>query len=442
MKKLSTKPTNARDLALNVLIKVFKQKSYSNLSLNQALNDSDLSELDKALATNLVYGTIQYQLSLDYQLAVLVKTSFKQAFIRPLLLMSLYQLMFLDKIPSSAVLNESNKLAKKYGPKTSAYKVVNGILRNFLRQKPRPLPEEQLARFSIEYSLPEWLVSYFLNLLGEKRASRLFASLNQPAHNSIRVIDKQQVAQVKQQLQASGFDVEDSDLTPHNLVIKHGSIVKSSAFINGEVTIQDEAASLVVDAFNFRGDELVLDACAAPGGKTVQIAEHLPKGKVYAGDLHQNKLNLIKQNAKRLHQANVETYQLDARSASAVFKERKFDKILVDAPCSGLGLLRRKPEIRYEKSYQDIINLAKIQTAILNDVAKVLRPGGELVYSTCSITKEENEDVVSAFLQTHPDFSLVKFSVGNLNSDGTLKILPDEKDTDGFFIAKFCLRGN
>ncbi|MCT7890399.1 MAG: methyltransferase domain-containing protein, partial [Lactobacillus crispatus] len=220
-------------------------------------------------------------------------------------------------------------------------------------------------------------------------------------------------------------------------------ISESDLFEEGKLTIQDEAASLVVEAFDFEQDEHVLDACSAPGGKTVQIAESIVNGDVTALDIHDKKLRLVRDNAQRMHVANkVKTKACDARKATEIFAAGEFTKILVDAPCSGLGLLRRKPEIRYTKRQQDLQNLQKIQLAILTAVSSLLKKNGELVYSTCSISMEENEEVVKKFLQAHPDFELVPFKLTKLESKtGMLKIMPDLDGNDGFFIAKFKLRG-
>lgn len=221
-----------------------------------------------------------------------------------------------------------------------------------------------------------------------------------------------------------------------------GGVAQTALFKNGKITIQDAAASLAVDAFDFKGSEQVLDACSAPGGKTVQIAENLTTGSVIALDIHENKLRLVRNAAERLHVSDkVKTKALDARKTKEYFNQGQFDKILVDAPCSGLGLIRRKPEIRYEKSLNDIKNLAKIQLAILESVSGLLANGGELVYSTCTISYEEDEGVVKQFLKLHPDFELIPVQVGKLPKQEMVRIFPSSDGSDGFFIAKLKKRG-
>lgn len=435
----------ARSLALDVLIKVLNNQGYSNISLNKVLQDHKLSVKDKNFVTQLVYGTIQYQLFLEYQLKDLIKTKLKDKFLKPLLLMSIYQLVFLDRVPNNAVLDEANKLAKSFGGNhNGSFKLVNGVLRNFLRQGVSlPAKNQKIEYLSVKYSMPIWIVNYLIDNFSLKRAKSILQSLNLPAKNSVRMcVDKNNEGILINQLNKAGYDPERSTIAPSNLILSHGGISQTNFFKDGKVTIQDEAASLVVASFDFIGNELCLDACSAPGGKTAQIAENLSTGKVLATDLHKNKLKLVMQNAERLHVENkVKTKQMDAKKADEILKGQLFDKILVDAPCSGLGLLRRKPEIRYTKTMSDINNLAKIQIDILNSVCQVLKPKGELVYSTCTITKEEDEEVIAQFLKMHPEFEIIPIELQNIQSKSTIKILPDTYGSDGFFIAKLRLRG-
>ena len=436
---------NARSVALDTLMKVFKQKSYSNIALNNALQKSNLSEVDKGLVTNIVYGTIQYKIFLEYQLKSLIKGKLKDPFIEPLLLMSAYQYFFLDKVPTNAIFDEANKLAKQYGKKHSgAYRMVNGILRSLDRQgEILPNKKDIIAYLSVKESFPKWLVEYLIKNFDQEKAKQILASSNQPAPNSIRMaVAPEFYGEIEAEVEQDGYQYKVSKLTDHNLLLDHGNIAQTALFRQGKITIQDSAASLAVDAFDFEGNEQVLDACSAPGGKTVQIAENLISGNVTALDIHENKLRLVKNAAKRLGVSDkVKTKALDAREAPEYFEKEQFDKILVDAPCSGLGLIRRKPEIRYDKTFNDIKHLSKIQSDILNQVSTLVKPGGELVYSTCTISKEEDEDVVNNFLQKHPDFVLEPIQVGNLPKQDMVRIFPDEYDSDGFFIAKLKKRG-
>ncbi|QFQ67669.1 16S rRNA (cytosine(967)-C(5))-methyltransferase RsmB [Lactobacillus kefiranofaciens] len=443
-KKLSINKS-ARAISLETLIRVLADGSYSNISLNNSLQHSSLSLTDQNLATRIVYGTIQYRLFLEYQLKGLVRTKITEKYLKPLLLMSLYQIIFLDKVPNRAVLDEANKLAKQFGRHhSSGYRIINGILRSFIRRGViLPDKKDRIRYLSIKESVPEWLVNYFINNFGIKKTESVLTSINQPAKNSVRISSLVDSKQVFAKLKADGYEPQWSNLSTHDVVLNHGGISQSDLFKQGKLTIQDEAASLVVEAFNFDQEaDHVLDACSAPGGKTVQIAENI-KGDVIALDIHEKKLNLVRENARRMHvEDRVKTKACDARKAPEIFKPGEFSKILVDAPCSGLGLLRRKPEIRYTKSLQDLRNLQKIQLAILNSVSSLLKEQGELVYSTCSISIEENEQVVKQFLRQHPSYKLEPFKLSKLESEtGMLKVMPDLDGNDGFFIAKFKLRG-
>lgn len=437
--------SNARTVALETLIKVFNQKSYSNIALNNELVKHELKPADKALTTRIVYGTIQYKIFLEYQLKPLIKTKLRDKFLMPLLLMSAYQYFFLEKVPANAIFDEANKLAKKFSKKNSgSYKLVNGILRALERQgKVLPSSDNLVDYLSIKESFPKWLVEYLLDHFGEDQTKEILVRSNQPAANSIRMAAvKGKFEEIKTALRKDGFDFKESCLTGHNLNLSKGGVAQTSLFKDGKITIQDAAASLAVDAFNFTGNEQVLDACSAPGGKTVQIAEKLTNGSVIALDIHENKLRLVKNAAKRLHVSDkVKTKALDARKAQEYFTAGQFDKILVDAPCSGLGLIRRKPEIRYEKSLDDIKNLARIQLSILENISGLLAPSGELVYSTCTISLEEDEGVVNQFLKLHPEFDLVPVQVGKLPKQNMVRIFPSVDGSDGFFIAKLKKRG-
>lgn len=433
MRQVSRLSATSRSVCLASLIKVLTKNSYSSLSFGQEVDRAHLKDADRRLATRIFYGTIQYRIYLDYQLTGLVKTKLKEDYLRPLLLMSFYQLLFMDKIPQSAVLDEANKLAKQFGKRHSnGFRIVNGILRSFLRRGALLPAEDSKDYLSVKYSYPQWLVDYFIDNFGREAAIANMASCNDAPFNCVRVNKAADKAAVVAALAEEGYGVEESPLASCSLRLTGGSGAASRLFKEGQITIQDEAAALPAQAFDWIGDEQVLDACAAPGGKTEQMAECLSSGQVVALDLHAQKLGLIKQNAQRMGQAGkVKCFAMNARQAGQHFKTQSFNKILVDAPCSGLGLLRRKPEIRYAKSKQDIQKLAAVQLDILDSVWPLLAQGGALVYSTCTISVEEDEQVVQSFLAKHADSVL----------ESERKILPAEVGSDGFFIAKFARRG-
>lgn len=430
-------------MALETLMRVLNNQSYSNISLNNSFKHAHLSEADQKLATRIVYGTIQYKIYLEYQLKDLLKVKVTEKYLMPLLLMSAYQIIFLDKVPNRAAIDEANKLAKEFGRRhSSGYRIVNGVLRSLVRRKTiLPNADDPIEYLSVKESMPKWLVKYFIDQWGEKRTKKILKSINLPAKNSVRIAVED--PKVISQLKKLGYEPQESDLAGQVVILKHGGIVQTNLFKTGQLTLQDEAASLVADCFDFKSNDQVLDACSAPGGKTIQMAEHLTTGSVTALDIHEKKLKLVLQNAKRMNvQDKVKVKALDARKANEYFSKEQFDKILVDAPCSGLGLLRRKPEIRYTKTERDLLNLQKIQLAILDKVSTLLNKSGELVYSTCSISVEENEEVVKKFLASHPKFELAAFKLAKISSKtGMLKILPDTYGSDGFFIAKFKMRG-
>lgn len=436
---------NPRWLALDVLDRVVKQRAYSNLQLNQVLQQHKLNDADRRLLTNIVYGVLQHQLTLDYWLQAFVSHKKLDSWVRVLFWTAIYQYHYLDRLPNYAVTNETIKIAKAKG-NPGVRRFVTGVLHAFLRQGPRSFDEinDPLEHLSIRTSEPRWLVDNLVADYGEDQATEILESFNQPAHLSVRVNTAlTTVAKVMPALRQDGVATHPSPLAANGLVIESGNLLASTAFQQGLVTVQDESAQLAVESMDVQPQMQVLDACSAPGGKTTQIAERLdPKqgGLVTALDLHANKVRLIQRNARRMGLSErVDARQMDSRHVDSAFPDEHFDAILVDAPCSGIGLLRRKPEIRYDKSQQDSQQLHKIQLAILNAVAAMIKKGGIITYSTCTLLKRENGGTVNAFLQNHPEFELIKTrsvrEVKNDRATATLTILPSDEGTDGFFIS-------
>ncbi|MGM9892247.1 16S rRNA (cytosine(967)-C(5))-methyltransferase RsmB [Limosilactobacillus sp.] len=440
-----TKQMTAREVALTALDRVRQNGAYSNLQLNQLLVKNHLNDSDRRLATRLVYGVLQHQLTLEYWLAPFVKGKHLDSWVETLLLLSIYQYHYLERVPDWAVTNESIEIAKHRGGQ-GIRKFVTGVLHAILRQGLADLDQiaDQQKRLMIKYSVPEWIVGELSDQYGESKTRAILAAINEPARLVIRVNTAvTDVATVKKQLTASGVEFQDSQVVPDALVITSGSVVGSPLFDQGKITIQDESAMLAVDSMDVQPGDRVLDACAAPGGKTTQIAARLDPaagGRVDALDIHQHKTRLIDRNAARLHVSDrVVSHALDARRVDDEFADETFDKILVDAPCSGMGLLRRKPEIRYTKKLADSVNLHQIQKSILNAVAPKVKKGGIITYSTCTILKQENDQTVQAFLAGHPDFTLLKTKTARQlkddRSSNTLTILPSDYGSDGFFIS-------
>ena len=431
-----TKVETARSLALAVLEDVFVNQAYSNIALNKHLKGSKLSAADKGLVTEIVYGTVARKLTLEWYLSHFIQDRDKlDNWLYVLLLMSVYQVRFLDKVPDHAVVNEAVELAK--ARKKGSEKLVNAVLRRILREGWPDIEtiKRKNKRDSIAYSLPVWLVSKLKEEYGEERAQAIFESLLVRNKASIRVTDLSRKEEIKVVLEAS-----DSPLAASGLVKEQGHFAGHDLFLEGAITIQDESSQLVAPTLDLQGDEEVLDACAAPGGKTAHMASYLTSGKVTALDLYDHKLDLIQENAQRLGVADrVQTQKLDARKVHEFFGRDSFDKILVDAPCSGIGLLRRKPDIKYNKETADFASLQQIQLEILGNVCQTLRKGGIITYSTCTIVSEENFQVVEAFLESHPEFEQVKLEheCKDILKDGCILITPELYGSDGFFISQF-----
>lgn len=431
-----TKVETARSLALAVLEDVFVNQAYSNIALNKHLKGSQLSVADKGLVTEIVYGTVARKLTLEWYLSHFIEDRDKlDNWLYILLLLSAYQLRYLDKVPNHAVVNEAVELAKLR--KKGSEKLVNAVLRRILREGWPDIDsiKRKNKRDSIAYSLPVWLVSKLKEEYGEERAQAIFDSLLVRNKASIRVTDLSRKEEIKAVLEAS-----DSPLAASGLVKEQGHFAGHDLFSEGAITIQDESSQLVAPTLDLQGDEQVLDACAAPGGKTAHMASYLTSGKVTALDLYDHKLDLIQENAERLGVAEqVQTQKLDARKVHEFFEKDSFDKILVDAPCSGIGLLRRKPDIKYNKETADFMSLQEIQLEILGSVCQTLRKGGIITYSTCTIVSEENFQVVEAFLESHPEFEQVKLEheCKDILKDGCILITPELYGSDGFFISQF-----
>lgn len=432
---------NPRELAVKTLLRT-SNGSYSNLQINAVIESTAMNDADKALFTNIVYGVIQHRLTLEYQLAPFLKNPKKtDDWVKELLYTAMYQLTYLDRVPKRAIFDESIKIAKQMGH-DGTRRFVTGMLHQMDRQgllDPNQI-KDPIRRVSIKYSVPEWLVSLIGDQLGQAKAERIFESLNQAPKQSVRVNKvKTTKAQLLDQLTQAGYETEESRVADEALIIDKGQIVHSPFFESGLLTIQDESAMLPVESMTIKPADIILDACSAPGGKTTQIAANLKTGKVIALDIHQNKLKNVTRNAKRLGVDHlIETQALDARKVSDRFEDQVFDHILVDAPCSGFGLMRRKPEIRYDKSLADVKHLSQVQLQILEAVAPKVKTGGTITYSTCTIVQQENQEVIRQFIEAHPDFRVEPTKTDlNLPTDdnGMLNLYPDDFGSDGFFVC-------
>lgn len=434
---------------MEVLEKIELENTYSNLLLREVIDNHSLTKEDKNLLTELVYGVLQRKYTLDYQLDPFIKKQKKmQNWVRQLLRLSLYQMEYLDRIPNHAIVNEAVNIARIKGHQGISG-LVNAVLRNIIRKgvlNPKEIKDKK-KQISIEYSLPMWLVEEFIKDLGLEETIKLARSFNERPKLSMRVnTDKILREEAIERLENESYKAEKSEISPFGITISNGIPADSTLFKEGLISVQDESSMLVAPALNVSPDDYVLDACAAPGGKAMHIASNfLSKdegGKVQALDIHQHKINLIYQNVNRQGlKGLVQAKKMDARNLEDEFAEGTFDRVLVDAPCSGLGLIRRRPEIRYTKSKKDIEALAKLQLEIINQAAKVLKKNGELVYSTCTLTKNENQSLVEKFLKENQEFEQIKVDLDNenlkLDQDGSITLYPHQYQTDGFFISRF-----
>lgn len=434
---------NSRSIAIKVLNRVLLEGAYSNIALSKELDSSNLNSKDKGLVTEIVYGTLRRKRTLDLIIGSFVRDiSIMDKRILNILRAAIYQLRFLDKIPSYAACNEAVEEAKKISLKSS--KLVNGILRNYLKKEGKVNIKfsNKLYKLAYDYSFEPWLVRLFISQYGENKAIKIMKGLNSTPSITLRVNSlKGDYDSVLEELERLGYNVEEGSISPDAIVIKGGSAIEANELFNeGKCTVQDESAMLVAPVLDLEKEDTVLDICSAPGGKTTHIGEILENtGKVLAFDLHENKLSLIKENCERLGVKNVELSQMDG----TILNEKLInigDKVLIDVPCSGLGIIRRKPEIKWNKNKDDLKSLIKIQREIMKNSWQYLKSGGVMVYSTCTLNKEENEENIRWFLKSYEDAKLDTVFIGKgenieYTEDGMVTILPN-KNMDGFFIAK------
>ena len=432
---------NSREVALNIINRVLIEGAYSNLVLSNELNESDLNEKDRALVTELVYGTIRRKKTLDMIISNYIKDiSLMDERVLNILRMAIYQMHFLDKVPEFAACNEAVELAKQISVQDS--KLVNGILRSYTKNPDDMDVKDKIDRLVYQYSYEPWFIRMMYKQYGEENGRKILAGLNATPKVTVRVnANKGEYDEVFERLEEMGYDVEEGYACPEAIIIKGGSSIENNElFREGLITVQDESAMLVSPLLDLKPGDIALDLCAAPGGKTTHIAELLEnEGKVYSFDLHENKLSLINENVERLGLNNVEIEAMDATKLNSKYVACA-DKVLIDVPCSGLGIIRKKPEIKWNKSRKALKDLVPTQREIMENAWAYLKNGGTMIYSTCTLNIEENQDNVEWFLNKHKDAKVEKIFLGNMdnfiyNNDGSLTILPNEY-MDGFYIAK------
>ena len=437
----------ARERALKIINAVHEQEAYANVALAKELRKGGLSDMDRRFVTELVYGTVKAGETLDWIIRQYINRPLSKVepIIRDILRMGVYQLRYMDKVPASAACNESVELAKHCGHAGLA-KFVNGVMRTMVREPEKGAFPEGKGKATVQLALaqqhPEWLVRRWIKEFGYEEATRLCEFNNQQAPLSVRTNTlKTNRSELMLQLVAAGLECEKSSFTNEGVIIKsHGSLDSLQVLQEGYCQVQDESSMLVAHVVDPQPNELILDVCSAPGGKTTHMAALMDnRGRIVAGDIYQHKLDRIMDNANRLGISIIEPMLIDAREIWQEFPQQA-DRVLVDAPCSGLGVLRRKPDSRWRKTKELLTELPKLQLQILKSAGAAVKPGGLLVYSTCTIAREENQDVVKAFLEVASEFSLVNAGerLPVPRTEDMVQLYPQRDGTDGFFIA--CMR--
>ena len=433
---------NCRELAVKILDRVLNEGAYSNIVLSKELNESDLSDKDKALLTEIVYRVLRRRKTLDIIISNFVKDiKLMGKDTLNILRVAIYQMNFLDKIPSYAACNEAVEEAKKISEGDS--KLVNGILRNFTKNPDDiSVTGNKIDEYAYKFSFEPWMIRLLIKQYGEGISKKIMSGLNAIPLVSVRVNEiKSHYDEAFEELEALEYEIEEGTICPEAISIKGGkSIENNPLFRDGKITVQDESAMIIAPLLELEEGMTVIDLCSAPGGKTTHIAEILQNtGKVLAFDLHESKLGLIKENCERLGLTNVEVNTNDATKLNPELIASS-DRILLDVPCSGIGIIRKKPEIKWNKTRNDLRDVIPVQRDIMENAWQYLKNGGIMIYSTCTLNKEENEENIEWFLSKHKDCSIKKIFIGkqdNLvyNRNGSLTIMPNES-MDGFFVAK------
>ena len=436
---------NIRLLAVKALSDINRNGAYANITLQDYISKHNLADLDRRFFTELVYGVVRRRNYLDAIIVHFAKRPLKKlsSMVVEILRLGIYQIIYMDKVPESAAVNESVKLAKKLTRGLSGF--VNAILRSIIREQDS-IGVEDLASNDIEvisfiYNIPLWLIDLWMGEFGRDKTEDLCAWFNQQPKLTARIntifID---IPQCLTLLKEQGWDVsQDSNYKDIIYINSHrDSLEKSDAVIKGYITFMDKASMLVARLVNPQPGERVLDCCAAPGGKSMYMAALMDNtGSLMSCDIHEHKITLMESNAQRLGISIVQTKVQDATELPSAWKSY-FDRVLVDVPCSGLGILQKKLDMRWRKDESTLSELPPLQLAILERAAMTVKEKGYLVYSTCTLNYKENEDVVEAFLQKHKEFSIVPVGADFplKSNNGMITTYPPTDDMDGFFMVK------
>ena len=435
---------NARRLAFKTLYDIERNKNYSNISINKNFKDIDISDQEKGLATELIYGVIENKYYLNYIIDKLSKIKSKKmsTYVKISLWLGIYQILFLDSIKDHAAVNESVALIKKYDKKSSGF--VNAILRNVIRNKENiiEIDKKDIVEYlSIKYSYNQWLIRKWIEEFGQEFTEDLLEANSEKPNlyiraNTLKINRDELINKLREQeIDCSKVNGIDEAIMVKNLK----NIENNKLFKEGYFTVQDISSMLVGKVANPKEEKLVLDVCSAPGGKTTHLGTIMKNtGQVISRDIFDHKLKLINNTVKRLGLKNIKVENFDALNIDENSID-KFDYVICDVPCSGMGIIKRKPEIKFKKE-EEIKDLPIIQKKILNNASKYVKLGGNLIYSTCTIHDEENINIVKEFLNINDNFELVPIDEVNVDLDnqdkGYIKIYPNIHGMDGFFIAK------
>ena len=447
--KLAPKRSNetasqSRKVALEIFQDVVRKDAYAALSLDERMKNADLSQLDKRLCASIVYRTIENLIRIDYALSFFLKDAEGlEPTVRDILRLSACQLLFHERIPANAVVDEAVKLTRQMGLE-GLTGLTNAVLRSMVRGKDEikwPGREQGVKYLSVLYSVPEWLAKKLTEAYGPEEAEKICAYRNENHYTVIRPnLAEYSDEAFEALLQKKVWQVE-KGAVPHAFRVRQAAeIARDHDYLAGHFSIQGESSMLAAQAVNVKRGMQVLDCCAAPGGKTAYLAESMNgTGRVYAWDVHEHRVTLIRAMAKRLRLENVRPILRDA----AVLKEDligTMDAVLLDAPCSGLGVMDNKPDIKYRATPESVSELTILQGKLLDTCCQYVKRGGALVYSTCSILPEENGEQIGAFLSRHPEFRLdtpnIDEKFRQYQAETGLQLLPHRDDVEGFFIAR------
>ena len=439
---------SVRHQAVDILDQVSASQNFASPLINDCLDKNDLSGTpDGRLLTHLVYGVLRFRSHLDWILTKLYRGDFEKMDegIKNVLRVGLYQLKFSDRLPDFAVVDEAVKIAKIIHPNKSA--LVNAVLRNYLRRGPNlsfPSPEKNPAQYlAAFYSHPLWLVKKWIKIFGPEETMSLCSANNELPPLTVRVNTlKTSRKEFAQKLNDAGFTAMPTDYSPDGIILTDstGPIQNTNFFSEGFLRIQDEAAQLISYLISPNNSESILDACAGSGGKATHLAAILKnKGRIVAVDRNPEKITDLKKEAARLEINIIEAQTLDLSASLPDSLKEKFDHVLVDAPCSGLGTLRRNPEIKWRTTEKDLRNFAAVQKAILRNASMAVKKGGLLIYCTCSLLPQENENIIDDFLALNKNFFLchppATINHRLLDSRGFYRTYPHKYNMDGFFGA-------